>query len=233
MSIVKSIDIPYTLEPMDTFGFRLKLARKEAKLSQSDVQRKIGIKQGTLSELENDLTLKSTYTIALADLYDVDATWLATGRGNKTSSHRPANSYKVNTDRRHYPPVYGKAMGGLPDCLYTDEDRLINGHDQFGEIYSSDEKSFIVKIEGNSMFPKYFHGGYALVEPGTTIDIEDELLIKLNTGQVLLKKLVSRRGGVVLGSYNDPDIYTYDESEITWMYYVAYPVPSKKIKNRM
>ena len=39
--------------------------------------------------------------------------------------------------------------------------------------------------------------------------------------------------GIMLGSYNDPEIYTYDESEIIWMYYVAYPVPVKKIKNRM
>ncbi len=68
---------------MNTFGCRLKLARKNAKLSQNEVCLKTGIKQGTLSELENDVSLKSTYTIALADLYKVNASWLATGKGQK------------------------------------------------------------------------------------------------------------------------------------------------------
>ena len=68
---------------MNTFGCRLKAARKSAELSQKEVCAKVGIKQGTLSELENDLMVKSTYTIALAELYRVSANWLATGKGNK------------------------------------------------------------------------------------------------------------------------------------------------------
>ena len=68
---------------MNTFGCRLKISRKNSNLSQEKVCLKIGIKQGTLSELENDLMVKSTYTIALAELYKVNAVWLATGKGVK------------------------------------------------------------------------------------------------------------------------------------------------------
>lgn len=148
-------------------------------------------------------------------------------------SDLPPNSYLVDELKISHPPVYGKAMGGLPDRLFTDEGRLCNGHDEYGEVYSGDKNAFITRVEGNSMIPKYHHGGYALVEPNTEPEIEDDVLIKLTTGQVMLKKLTSRRGGVVLSSYGDQIIYTYTPDQIVWMYYVAYPVPSRKIKSRV
>jgi transcriptional regulator with XRE-family HTH domain len=151
----------------------------------------------------------------------------------KSTVEMPVNSYLVDKSKLAYPPVYGKAMGGLPDRLFTDEGRLSNGHDEYGEVYSSDLNAFITRVDGNSMIPKYHNGGYALVEPGTEPEIEDDVLIKLTTGQVMLKKLVSRRGGVVLASYSDPVIHTFTPDQIIWMYYVAYPVPARKIKNRV
>lgn len=144
----------------------------------------------------------------------------------------PPSSYLVEKNVSEV-PVYGKGMGGLPDRLFTDEGRLENGHDEIGEVYSGDTKAFIVRVEGNSMIPKYHHGGYALVEPNTEPELEDDVLIKLTTGQVMLKKLVSRRGGVVLASYSDPVIHTFTPDQIVWMYYVAYPVPTRKIKHRV
>lgn len=62
------------------FGERLKLARKKAKLTQQAAAKKVGMSQGTLAELENE-GQGSSYTAALADLYDVDSFWLATGKG--------------------------------------------------------------------------------------------------------------------------------------------------------
>lgn len=150
---------------------------------------------------------------------------------NKTAL-LPENSFLVGKSVNEI-PVYGKGMGGLPDRLFTDEGRLSNGHDEYGEVYSSDINAFITRVEGNSMIPKYHHGGYALVEPNTEPELEDDVLIKLTSGQVLLKKLVSRRGGVVLASYSDPVIHTFSPDQIVWMYYVAYPVPTRKIKSRI
>jgi phage repressor protein C with HTH and peptisase S24 domain len=153
-------------------------------------------------------------------------------------SAMPPNSFSVNPKKLAYPPVLGKSMGGMPDNLFTDEGRVTNGHDEYGEVYSSDENAFITRVEGNSMFPKYFHGGYALVEPNTPPEVEDDILIKVrldNTGndRVMLKRLVSRRGGVVLSSYNDQETFTFSDEDIIWMYYVAYPVPARKIKQRV
>jgi transcriptional regulator with XRE-family HTH domain len=67
------------------FGRRLFEARTAAKLSQGQVCKKIGIKQGTLSELENEAH-RSSYTPALAALYGVSALWLAEGKGGEKES---------------------------------------------------------------------------------------------------------------------------------------------------
>ena len=52
--------------PMETFGERLKNSRKEAKLSQVAVASRIGVSQGLISDLENDVYDASVHTIALA-----------------------------------------------------------------------------------------------------------------------------------------------------------------------
>ena len=46
----------------------------------------------------------------------------------------------------------------------------------------------------------------------------------------MLKRLLARRGGIRLGSYNVQDVQTFQPNEIAWMYYVAHPVPARKIK---
>lgn len=68
---------------MSTLGQRLKECRKESGLSQKEVCKRVGIKQGSLSELENGLYLTSTFTPRLAALYGVESIWLADGAGTK------------------------------------------------------------------------------------------------------------------------------------------------------
>ncbi len=82
------------------------------------------------------------------------------------------------------------------------------------------------------MIPRYNPGEFALVEPETEPEIEDDVLVRLSDGQTMLKRLLSRRGGWRFGSYNSPDVLFYEPNEVTWVYYVAHPVPRRKIKAR-
>ena len=212
------------------FGQRMFEARKESGLTQKQVQQKAGIAQATLSELENDAK-GSAYTPILAALYGFNALYLAEGKGPKRASSLPPGSFVPETTPNQV-PVVGKGMGGLPDAVATDEGRTTEGFDEYAETYSSDPNAFVTRVEGNSMYPKYCNGDYALVEPNTAPELEDEVLIKVNTGQVMLKRLMSRRGGIHLGSYNETQTYTFQSDEIVWMYYVAHPVPARKIRSR-
>lgn len=80
---------------MSTLGNRLKNCRKESGYTQSEVCSRIGIKQGTLSELENDKYPTSAYVPHLAKLYGVEAMWLATGRGSKSSQPAKAQGETI------------------------------------------------------------------------------------------------------------------------------------------
>jgi transcriptional regulator with XRE-family HTH domain len=62
------------------FGQRMLKARQHAKLTQIQVRDKLGISQGTLSELEATAH-SSGRTVEFAQLYGCDAHWLATGEG--------------------------------------------------------------------------------------------------------------------------------------------------------
>ena len=69
---------------MDTMGNRIRGLRKARGLSQVELAKKIGISQGSLSDLENNVT-KSGYgsTItALCSFLETNAKWLETGKGH-------------------------------------------------------------------------------------------------------------------------------------------------------
>lgn len=130
-------------------------------------------------------------------------------------------------------PVVGQGAGGMPERVWTDGDHPVGETGDYADVASPDPHAFVVKVVGLSMVPKYNPGEYALVEPGTEPDVEDDVLVRIASGETMLKRLLSRRGHIRLGSYNDPAVLTFEREEITWMYYVAYPVPARKVKMRV
>lgn len=173
-----------------------------------------------------------------------DSYWLLSGHGAMSAARNmmPATAeglalyqHSVRENNIHDVPVVGQGAGGdLPDRIWTDGDFPVGATHDYAEVASTDPHAFIVRVVGPSMIPRYNPGEYALVEPATEPDIEDDVLVRLKNGQTMIKRLLSRRGGHVrLGSYNDPTVLTYEQEEVTWMYYVAYPVPARKIKSRI
>jgi phage repressor protein C with HTH and peptisase S24 domain len=133
--------------------------------------------------------------------------------------------------RRIY--VVGKAQGGLPERIWTDGDHLVGAIDEYAELATPDPQAFICPVVGDSMYPRYMPGEYVLVEPNTAPQIGGTVLVRLLTGETMLKRLEHRANGHVrLVSWNDPVQHTFREEEISWMYYVAHAVPPEKIKMR-
>ena len=59
----------------------MRAARVHAGLNQQDAAKRIGIQQGSLSELEKTAT-KSAHTAKAATVYKVNAAWLQDGTGS-------------------------------------------------------------------------------------------------------------------------------------------------------
>lgn len=127
--------------------------------------------------------------------------------------------------------VIGNGQGGLPDRIWTDGDYPVGASEKYAEVATDDRYAFIVYVRGDSMIPRYLPGEYILVEPSAHPEIEDDVLVRLATGETMLKRLLSRRNGIRLGSYNNSEVMTFRPDEITWMYYIAHPIPARKIKH--
>ena len=142
--------------------------------------------------------------------------------------HTPVGSSPA---RRVY--VVGRANGGLPERIWTDGGYLVGATEEFALLATDDPCAFLTPVIGTSMVPVYNPGDFAFVEPGTEIDLGDDVLVRLKTGETMLKRLLVRRpDGIQLGSYGEPGTLYFKPEEITWMYYVAHPVRRKKIKTR-
>lgn len=68
--------------PMN-IGDRVREARKEKGLSQGQLATRIGIRQPTLSDLENGESASTSHIAKIASVLEVSALWLETGRGPK------------------------------------------------------------------------------------------------------------------------------------------------------
>ena len=68
-----------------SIGTRIKEARRDKKLTQKQLADKVGVKQPTLSELENGDSAGTTMVASFAAALGVNALWLETGKGEKHS----------------------------------------------------------------------------------------------------------------------------------------------------
>lgn len=182
-------------------------------------------------------SLRSDSLMAACAYLSCKPQWLASNKGiSGLDDPEATQSFgtPVEASKFKYTWVVGKGSGGLlPEILWSDTEQLVGSSNEYAEIVSSDPHAFIIEVDGPSMIPRFNPGEYALVEPSADIDIEDDVLVRLASGATMIKRLLARRGGIRLGSYNDPEVMHFKSEEVTWMYYVAYPVPAKKIKYRV
>ena len=74
---------------MKTYGERLAWAMRRAELDQSELARRVGIKQPSIAHLLSPQAKKSGYTPMIARVLRIDAEWLASGRGSPELSAPP------------------------------------------------------------------------------------------------------------------------------------------------
>lgn len=243
-----------------TLSERIRTILDETKVEATALAKAAGVTKGTVSQwLTGDIkSIKLEYAVGIQEAYGYNAVWIVMGKGptkaaifddprpkpvvlpqkkpkkEKAETGEPTPlTYIANIQNYREIPVVGRAQGGLPDRIWTDGDYPVGATEQFAQLASADPQAFLTPVVGASMIPRFNPGEFALVEPGTEPELEDDVLVRLNTGETMIKRLLSRRQGIRLGSYNDPEVFTFEKEAITWMYYIAHPVPARKIKTRL
>lgn len=220
-------------------------------MSNAHLARLAGVSSPSVTGWFNGSTkvLKWTSAQAVAKAYGVSDTWVATGEGFKRppaparrlelppsfDPERHSLEDLVPLHARKFRRVWsvGRGAGGkMPERIWTDGGYPVGATSEYAELATTDPHAFLGEVVGPSMIPRYNPGEFFLVEPGTDPDIEDDVLVRLSDGQTLLKRLLSKRGGIRLGSYNDEETLFYPPEDVSWIYYVAHPVPRRRIKSR-
>lgn len=141
---------------------RLKQARKNANLTQNEVVQGIeGLTQSAYSQLESGKVRSSGKIVELANLFNVNSTWLATGQGEITSQMEK-NSECVK--------MLGKVrkvaiFNDITTDIFTKV--MDNTYDEFEEIYDNGryhERIFYLRIHGDNMIPRFNIGNLILVD---------------------------------------------------------------------
>ncbi|MCA3186306.1 XRE family transcriptional regulator [Cupriavidus sp.] len=243
-----------------TLSERIRTILDETKVEATALAKAAGVTKGTVSQwLTGDIkSIKLEYAVGIQEAYGYNAVWIVMGKGptkaaifddprpkpvvppqkkprkEKAETGEPTPlTYIANVQNYREIPVVGRAQGGLPDRIWTDGDYPVGATEQFAQLASADPQAFLTPVVGDSMIPRFNPGEFALVEPGTEPELEDDVLVRLNTGETMIKRLLSRRQGIRLGSYNDSEVFTFEKEAVTWMYYIAHPVPARKIKSRL
>lgn len=236
-------DRMFTILNMGAFIDRLKEAITAKNLTERQARSAFSKLGMTRSNLTHWFTGRATNprietVVPVADFLGVSAVWLATGVGQKdqrSGVELPANN-ALPADALPAPKgrvvwVVGACQGGIPERIWDDGGQPVGATDEYTEVATDDPNAFVCRVVGDSMAPRYQPGEYALVEPNTQVEIEDDVLVRLVTGETMLKRLVSRRGGYRFDSHRpgEPTL-TYRDAEVAWVYHVAHPIQARKIR---
>lgn len=111
-------------------------------------------------------------------------------------------------------PVVG--MARLGDNGFYEEISPISGAgDGMVEAYSNDPDAYALRVRGDSMFPAIRDGWFVIVEPSSAPTPGDYVLIKLKSGQKMVKELIMQRpDGITVVSVNGDLRRTIEAQEI-------------------
>lgn len=154
---------------------RLKLSRKAAKLSQGELATAVGASQATISDLERGHSAGSGLLPQIASSLGVDPLWLATGKGDKASSHprlSPTSSIPIPT----LDEINAYAAGNFN--LAQAKNSLTT------EIHHS-PGTFVFDVLSGACEPKIVRDCRVLVDPSQAIKSGDYGLYRINNGVIL------------------------------------------------
>lgn len=174
---------------MKTYAERLEYALKLANTSQAELARQAGIKQQSIQYLCSSPKARgSKYTTVFAKVLDVNAEWLATGKG--AIRHEPSNVSPGPAIRGMVPLISWVSAG-----RWREPDISLESPLEWLPVTFTTPNVFALRIEGDSMEPDYPPGHIIFVDPDAKPEAMD-LVVALNGSDEATFKRLTKENGV-------------------------------------
>lgn len=224
---------------METLADRLKKAREEKGMNQTELAKKAHLKnQSIIGSLESGHRKSSSHIPAIAQALGVEALWLADGIGpkrvkkieidNESSFDYSNGAIYCRTIR-----ISGEIQAG--DNGFLNVQQFPEGIDE-GYVLSpvNGNSCYALRVRGDSMHPRIKHGEIILINPDQDVRSGNEVVVNLKDGRQMVKVyLYERDGEVTLSSVNkshEDVIVKLDD--IDQMHYVAAILPRDSVLRR-
>ncbi len=204
---------------------RLKRARKNAGLTQKDIESNIpNMKQSTYSELERGLSKSTSRIVDLASLFKVSAEWLATGEGEMTATNKLSDYVVVGSDNADASnddyvmidqyDVAGSCGDGALIGDVAVKGGLAFKRDWINAMGVNSDNLATIYAQGDSMSPTIEDGQVLLVDKAAIQPQSTKIYIICIDEQLYIKRLVNLYDRWVMRSDN-PDKSSYPDIEIS------------------
>lgn len=194
------------LQRIEPFKQRLKVAMESKNISQAELARKMNLSEATISSwIKGKYQATEENLEKLGYVLNVNPVWLM---GLDVEIDKNINNYKDNTTKM---PILGRIPAGTPieaiedieDYLYIPNSRLKGG------------EYFLLKIQGNSMHPKYLEGDIVLFKKVSNCESGTDCAVLINGNDATLKKVYKYNDRIELVPLNPQyQVMIYDNKQI-------------------
>ena len=202
---------------------RLKLARKNAGLSQSQAATKSGVDQATISNLERGKHHGSSHLLQIADALDVSYRWLSAGVGDMqpgTNDTRGAYDAKTPPSDEDYALIPQLSARGENGNGYLNDHVEVKGDLAFkrewlAKIGAKPESLSVIYADGDSMEPYIVSGDVVLIDHGCTTPVNGKVFaIRRPDDGISIKRLIQHVTGEWVLSSDNPNKALYRDELI-------------------
>lgn len=196
-----------------TIQDRIKTAREGAGLSQTQLAEYCGVKPQAVSQWESGSTKspKPDHLFAISKATGYSHEWLITGKGPQkaTAVNEGRRDYKLDSNispgpgyKRKLPLISFVQAGDL--CQAEDPYPVGEAEEWKDSIWDTSEHAFMLRVDGDSMWPEFRDGEIIVVEPQEEAMHGDDVIARTPDGRATFKRLQITSDGMHLMALN-PD----------------------------